>query len=116
MFKLSDFNEKTQADIRRQLGNDLRPVQSAVTQPGGRRIAAPAHEAQAGSPRRLVVSLIGLRTRTLDDDNFVGACKHLRDAIAATLCLDDGDKRIKWQYSQQPTQGVEGVLVRIEIL
>jgi len=95
---------------------DLRPVSPAVAQPCGRRIATPAHEAQAGRPRRVVVSLIGFRARTLDDDNFVGACKHLRDAIAATLGIDDGDKPIKFQYGQLPTQGREGVLVQIEVI
>ncbi len=64
----------------------------------------------------MVVSLIGLRARTLDDDNFVGACKQLRDAIAATIGIDDGDKRIKWQYQQLQTNGREGVLVQLEVI
>ncbi|TSA41471.1 MAG: hypothetical protein D4R57_00560 [Verrucomicrobiales bacterium] len=116
MFKLSDFNAKTQADIKRQLAADLRPLSPPVAQPGGRRIAPPAHETQTGRPCRVVVSLIGLRARTLDDDNYVGACKHLRDAIAATLGIDDGDKRISWQYQQIQTRGREGVLVQIEVI
>ena len=94
---------------------DLRPVSPAVAQPLGRTPVS-AHAGQSRRARRLVVSLIGLRRRTLDDDNFNGACKHLRDAIAASLGIDDGDKRICWQYQQLQTRGREGVMVRIEIV
>lgn len=63
----------------------------------------------------IVVSLLTLRRRLLDDDNSVGALKPLRDAISANLGIDDGDKRIKWQYGQHLTTGQEGVIVRIEV-
>jgi len=63
----------------------------------------------------MVISLIGFRRIPLDDDNFVGACKHLRDGIARSLHHDDGDKRLKWQYQQIQTSGEEGVLVRVEL-
>lgn len=62
----------------------------------------------------MVISLVGHRRRKLDDDNFVGACKHLRDAIAASLGIDDGDPRLRWEYSQHETAGAEGVMVKIE--
>ena len=122
--QLSQLDAKLRARIEAQLAQedagkaragDLRPVPAAVAQPDGRE-ALPAHAGQSLRPRRLVVSLIGLRRRTLDDDNFNGACKHLRDAIAASLGLDDGDKRICWQYQQLQTKGREGVLVRIEVI
>lgn len=64
----------------------------------------------------MVISLIGLRRIPLDDDNFNGGCKALRDAIAASLGVDDGDKRLVWQYGQLQSRGHEGYLVRIEIL
>ena len=115
MFKISDFNEKTQAAIRAQLHPRVRPVPPAVPQPLRRQVA-PDHARQGRSPRRLVVSLIGLRRRTLDDDNFNGACKHLRDAIAASLHMDDGDKALRWQYQQLHTTGREGVIVQIELI
>lgn len=117
MFKLTDFNERTQAKIRAQLagGASVRPVPPAVAQSDGRQ-PAPDHGRQSRRPRRLVVSLIGLRRCILDDDNFNGACKHLRDAIAASLGIDDGDKRIVWQYQQLATKGREGVLVNIELV
>jgi len=120
--QLSQLDAKLRARIEAQLAQedaaragDLRPVPAAVAQPDGRE-ALPAHAGQSRRARRMVVSLIGLRRRTLDDDNFNGACKHLRDAIAASLGLDDGDKRICWQYQQLQTKGREGVLVRIEVI
>lgn len=81
----------------------------------GRREPSSPDANEKRGPRRLVVSLIGFRRIPLDDDNFNGSCKHVRDAIAASFGLDDGDKRFIWQYSQQHTRGEEGILVRIEI-
>jgi len=120
--KLDQLDAKLRARIEAQLAQEdaarrgaLRPVPPAVAEPV-RRASAPTHARQSRCTRRLVVSLIGLRRRTLDDDNFNGACKHLRDAIAASLGLDDGDKRITWQYQQLQTRGREGVLVHIEVI
>ena len=91
-------------------------VSPAIAQPDGRQRSAPKDSAQAGRAFRLVVSLVGFRRIPLDDDNYVGACKALRDSISKSLGLDDGDKRLKWQYSQVQTSGEEGVLVRIELV
>ena len=80
-----------------------------------RRELAPADAPQKSRPRSVVVSLVGFRRRALDDDNFVGACKHIRDAIAASLGLDDGDPCLRWEYSQHETRGADGVMVKIQI-
>ena len=64
----------------------------------------------------ILVSIIALRRRLLDEDSAIFAAKPLRDAIAASLGLDDEDARIAWQYSQQITRGEQGVIVRIEAL
>ena len=121
--KLSQLDAKLRARIESQIAAEdaakrgaVCPVSPAVAQPGGRRPAPRPDAPQEGRARGVVVSLIGLRRRPLDDDNFVGACKHLRDAIAASLGIDDGDKRIRFQYGQFPTQGREGVLVHIEVI
>jgi len=118
--KLNSLNDLKGSESFRRLNAGLldgvRPVSPAVAQPNGRRESPPADAPQVRRKTRVVVSLIGLRKRALDDDNFVGACKHLRDAIAASLGLDDGDKRFTWQYGQQPTTGREGVLVHIEVI
>lgn len=64
----------------------------------------------------MVISLVVFRHRPCDDDNLQFGCKWLRDSVAATLGLDDADKRIKFQYGQIVTRGKEGVLVTIESL
>ena len=67
-------------------------------------------------PRRLVVSFVCFRSRPCDDDNLQFGCKWLRDAIANSIGIDDGDKRFRWQYHQLKTDGPEGVSVTIQIL
>jgi hypothetical protein len=64
----------------------------------------------------VVVTLIAFRSREYDTDNNVASQKGLRDAIAASLGLDDADRRIKFQYGQIVTRGRQGVLVKIEIV
>ncbi len=90
-------------------------VSSAQPKPNRQHPVAPADGRQTHRAGKVVVSLVGFRRRALDDDNFVGACKHLRDAIAARIGMDDGDPRLRWEYGQQETRGAEGVLVKIEV-
>lgn len=64
-----------------------------------------------------VVTLIRVGKGTLDGDNLQAAFKPLRDAIANTLELDDGDSRIEWQYRQIGAGEAEtGTIVKIESL
>ncbi len=67
-------------------------------------------------PSRVVVSFICFRSRPCDDDNLQFGCKWLRDAIANSLGIDDGDKRFRWQYGQLQTNGPDGVTVTIQTL
>lgn len=62
----------------------------------------------------VVVTLIALRRRLFDDDNNVSSFKPLRDAIAESLGIDDGDQHLRWQYGQLETKGEQGVIVKIE--
>ena len=39
--------------------------------------------------------------RMLDTDNLAGAFKHVQDALAKELGIDDGDARITWLYRQE---------------
>ena len=64
----------------------------------------------------LCVTLIGCRNRILDSDNFQSGCKGIRDAIARTFGLDDADDCIRWEYGQVRTDGIQGVIVKIERL
>lgn len=63
-----------------------------------------------------VITITSYSRRVTDDDNRsvgAGSAKNLRDAIAASLGVDDADKRLKWEYRQQQTAGAEGTLVTI---
>lgn len=74
-------------------------------------------ESKGGKPGVAVwCHFIAMRRRLLDDDNNVASFKPLRDAIAATLGIDDRDKRVTWKCDQCLTSGEEEVLVRIETL
>lgn len=83
--------------------------------------AQPALEQNAPtkqSRRRSVgacVTLISFRRRVCDDDNDAAGYKHLRDCIARRLGLDDGDKRLTWQYGRIYTHGQEGTAVIIQM-
>ena len=37
----------------------------------------------------------------LDSDNLAGAFKHVRDALAKEIGIDDGSPLIKWEYKQE---------------
>src|SRR5438132_7023200 len=77
--------------------------------------AKAGRKGMARDQRVLRISIIGIRRRTLDADNFAGACKQLRDCIASSFNLDDAEKIIDWQYAQQQTRGREGIIVVIEL-
>lgn len=59
------------------------------------------------------VTLIAVRQKRLDDDNLAGGFKALRDAIAESLGIDDGDDRIEWVYRQQVGPKPHGTIVTI---
>lgn len=63
----------------------------------------------------IVVCLVAFRRRLLDDDNLTAGFKPLRDAIAATLRIDDGDKRIRFECHQIKTSGRQGTVVMVEL-
>lgn len=81
-------------------------------------IVAPSldgHQKQQGCSTQGVeyrVVIIANLAKVMDDDNLAGACKPLRDAIASTLGIDDGDKRIQWHYHQIIDRH-QGVAVKI---
>ena len=65
---------------------------------------------------RVGVQFVRFGRKELDSDNLVIAYKPLRDAVAATLGVDDNDKRIKWDYAQVLTTGQTGTLVKFDLL
>jgi hypothetical protein len=115
-FRITDFNERQQRQIRDQLaGNAVRSMEANKPKQAFAQALVRGDEKLKGGKVGVVISLIGLLKRTLDCDNFCGACKPLRDGIASSLGIDDGDKRIRWQYNQCETRGQEGVIVHIEV-
>lgn len=59
------------------------------------------------------VTLVAVRQKRLDDDNLAGGFKALRDAIAESLGIDDGDERVEWIYRQQVGPKPHGTIVMI---
>ena len=74
----------------------------------------PPHKPRRKKCVAILVEIVSFRVRELDADNLVGGSKHLRDCIAHSLGVDDGDKRLRWRYRQVVTEGSTGTLVRIE--
>lgn len=62
------------------------------------------------------ITLIRFGGKAMDSDNFIGGCKPIRDAIAASLGLDDADSWIDWEYSQVRTRGRRGTIVKMEMI
>lgn len=61
------------------------------------------------------VTLVSYRRRLVDaHDNLRHGFKPLTDSIAASLNLDDADKRIQWEFGQVKSSGKSGVAVKIE--
>ena len=83
--------------------------------------AAAHHEAVTVhlGPRRspmppAVVTITRLAPGSLDSDNLQGSAKHVRDAVAAWLGVDDRDPRVTWRVAQERTKrGVYGVRVDV---
>ena len=74
---------------------------------------APQQDGPAQVARRPRVTITVYRYRLLDDDNLIGGCKYLRDAVAASLRRSDD--LIDWEYHQIKTKGTHGTAVKIEI-
>lgn len=64
----------------------------------------------------VIVTLVSCRRRIGDDDSIAASLKPLRDGIADSLGLDDGDARIRFEYAQCRTDGEQGVMVKVELL
>lgn len=55
--------------------------------------------------------------RAMDSDNLVGACKAVRDAVAAWLGVDDGPRGpVTWTYRAEDTRRDAPPFVRLDVL
>lgn len=61
----------------------------------------------------LVVTLVRVSPRQLDDDNLRGALKGVRDQVASALGVDDRSNLVRWEYGQE--RGEAAVEVRVEV-
>ncbi len=52
-------------------------------------------------PLPVIVTLVRVAPRALDDDNLRGALKAIRDGVADGLGVDDRDPRVTWVYLQR---------------
>ncbi len=53
---------------------------------------------------QLVVTMVRISPRKLDDDNLAFAFKGARDQVAAQLGFNDNDPNIAWHYEQETGQ------------
>lgn len=63
-------------------------------------------------PCRITLTRIG--PKALDKDNLAGSFKHVQDAIAKKLSIDDGSPQVTWEYEQMPI-GVRNYGVKVQI-
>jgi hypothetical protein len=96
----------------------LSGVESTERKPNPLPPLAKGPPVQRGRKSRLVavVTILSFRRRELDDDNLTAGAKPLRDAIATSLGIDDGDKRIRWEVRGVKTEGPEHTIVKITAL
>lgn len=114
---LEDFKHVSESVKKRNphlYGSPLGGLETSHAKPA----ALPALDVrQAAQPSREAgveysVVMVAHLWRRFDDDNLVASLKPLRDAIAASIGIDDGDKRIQWHY-YQIIDRYEGVAVKI---
>lgn len=59
------------------------------------------------------VKLTRMGPKRLDPDNLAGGFKHVQDAVAAELGVDDGDPGVHWVYEQ--LTGCRFYALRVEV-
>jgi hypothetical protein len=115
--KLTDFPRHVQERIIKENPDVFRPVETKKpksTPAPPLASGSQEHKGSTGGMEGVITFTAHLR-RVLDDDNLAGSIKPLRDAIARSLGIDDGDKSVRWEYGQIETRGTEGVLVKLEL-
>ena len=64
---------------------------------------------------RVVITLTRVAPRRMDSDNLEMALKAVRDGVADALGMDDGNRRILWQYAQMLPDKRDRFGVEVEI-
>lgn len=109
-------NQALVAEAVRSQNNGLGTLARDELQPdkGAPLVKGPRKRARRKGGVVVCVTIIACGPRLLDDDNLATGAKPLRDSIAAGLGIDDGDRRIRWQYRSIETTGEAGVIVTVE--
>lgn len=120
MTQLPTNPSETTKKLNPHLWGNNRPMaqlQGAQRKPAALPPLDRGRKTRQGSKGCVVVCIVGLRRRRpLDSDNFIAGAKPLRDVIASSLCVDDADSRVSWEYGQVRTTGPEGTVVLISVL
>lgn len=109
-------NQALVAEALRSQGNSLGALARHELQPdkGTPLVKGPRKRARRKGGVVICITIIACGPRLLDDDNLATGAKPLRDSIASGLGIDDGDRRIRWQYRSIETTGEAGVIVTVE--
>ncbi len=116
---LQSWGYSEQPDGTWAKSNRLDAVSKPVSQSNSRSPTQGPNKNEKGSKakveRKPIVCIYGFRCRLLDDDNFRGGLKHLRDSIAQSLNRDDFESEIEWRYQQVKVsqRKEEGTLIKI---
>ena len=116
-FKLSQFNERTQAKIRKQLEDDLHTSNAgkvAVVESDSCYAPLEAKEVQGSTRQRFLVRIEGRRKRLLDVDN---SCeKYLVDLLRyGGVIPDDSPDKCEIEVSQTKCRKGEQEEITIEV-
>ena len=116
-FKLTDFNERTQAKIRKQLEDDLHTSNAgkvAVVESDTSHAPLEANKVKGQHRGRVLVRVTTRRKRLLDEDNLcekyhVDLCRY------AGVLSDDAPERTKIEVSQTKCRKGEPEEITIEV-
>lgn len=117
--KLSDFPHHVQEKLKDQMRrDDIRSLEARFSK------RPPLPTLDKGNEKlqrseiclELCVEFCVYLRRRMDSDNLIGSLKPLRDAIAQSIGIDDGDPRIRWEYAQAQVKHTQGVSVIITVL
>lgn len=103
---VSEMNQREHWAVKHKRKNEQQQEMMVVLQNNlvGRQVKLPC-----------VVRLTRIGPKALDTDNLAGAFKHVQDAIARKLGVDDGDtEKIRWEYHQMPIR-IREYAVKVEI-
>lgn len=101
---VSEANAHTHWRVRQKRAKAQRNLVTLVL----RRTVTPVM--MLASPLEVTITRIA-PSRGLDSDNLQGSAKHVRDAIAEILGVDDRDERVRWTVEQ--ARGPWGVRVAV---